>query len=374
MTDEFFDRKKPWSAIKDRILQKYLVPYIHKTKELRKPIMIVDGFAGPGIFEDGTKGSPVIICEIADQKRELAGVLIFGVFIDENEDYCQSLEKILKPYAQKKIAFVECGRFEEVVGRVVDIMGDCTGFFYLDPFGIKGIEFTNLERIFDRVSMSSTEVLVNFSYPSFARHAGNYTEDDDGDTVAQKVKAGKQEMVNKVMNGEYWVDIMTDTTTSKFEREAKVVEMYANQYRKYFDFVGHCPVKDTHRNVAKYHLVFGSRHFDGLQLMNDIMHYEYEEFLIREYKEGCLFDTRPQHLKKHLDRLKQDILDIAKQHRPLSRRMVRVRLIPVNFMRFAVKDYNGIVTELLKQKALFSETGKTRINDNVLLSTCPFGD
>lgn len=369
MTDEFFDRRKPWSNIKHNVLKKYLVPYIRKTSKLGKPIIIVDGFAGPGIFKDGSVGSPMIICQKAKEEGERCKVGVVGIFVDKRQEYCDSLNRLLKSYIDENIAVVACDRFEEVVDQVIEILGTCTAFFYLDPFGIKGIEIEILERIFKRVYISSTEVLVNFSYPSFARHAGNYTVNDDEDTVASKVKKAKKDMVNRVMGGNYWVEIMTDRSLSVSKRETKVLEVYANRYREHFNFIGHCPVKDRDKNIAKYHLIFGTRHFDGLDLMSTIMHNEFEDFLIREYKEGYLFDTRPEHLKKQLDRLKEDILAVVEQHRPLSRRMVREKLVPEKFMRFAAKDYNKIISELLKQEAIFSATGKIRINDDVLLST-----
>jgi len=68
---EFFKGKRPWSKIKDKVIGDYLVPYLRKVSRLRRKIIIVDAFAGQGIFEDGTKGSPLIICEIAE--REVAG-------------------------------------------------------------------------------------------------------------------------------------------------------------------------------------------------------------------------------------------------------------------------------------------------------------
>lgn len=372
MTDEFFDRKKPWSKIKDRILAKYLTPYIRKTSRLRLPIIIVDGFAGPGMFRDGSKGSPVIICEKGAQEGKRCSNKVIGLFIDKEPKYCESLKAELQPYIESKLAFVSCNEFEKAINDIIDILGNCTAFFYLDPFGIQGIEIDSLEKVFQRVAIASTEVLVNFSYTSFARHSGNwFFEDEEGD-IARKVKAAKKDMVNRVMGGDYWIDIVTDCNLSKFEREEKVLEMYANRYRKHFKYVGHCPVREKDKNIAKYHLIFGTGHFHGLDLMSTIMHDEYEQFLIREYKEGFLFDMRPEHLMKRRDVLKEAILATVQQQGPLKRRMVREILVPRNFMKFAVKDYNGIVSELLKAKVIYSSTGKTRINDDVFLSTHPF--
>jgi len=60
MSEDFFKHKKSWSKYKDFILDYYLTPYIAKVKMLKRPILIIDCCAGPGKFEDGEDGSPVI--------------------------------------------------------------------------------------------------------------------------------------------------------------------------------------------------------------------------------------------------------------------------------------------------------------------------
>jgi len=374
MTDDFFDRKKPWSKIKDSILGNYLTPYIRKTAKLKLPIIIVDGFAGPGRFDDGSKGSPIIICEKAAEEGKRGNARVIGLFIDKEPKYCESLDEVLQPYISTKLAFVSCNEFEKAINDIIDVLGSCTAFFYLDPFGIQGIEIEVLDKIFRRVRIASTEILVNFSYKTLARHSGNWWFDDEEDDIVRKVKAAKKDMVNRVMGGNYWIAIVTDRSLSKFEREVKVLEMYANRYKKHFNYAGHCPVKDRDTNIAKYHLIFGTRHFDGLDLMSDIMHREHERFLEREYKNGYLFDMRPDHLKKDQEMLTQDIVSVVEQHGPISRYGIREKLVPTAFMRFLRSDYVKAIEELLGGKRIYSSTGKVRrIHDkNVLLSKDPF--
>ena len=51
--DEFFERKRSWSKIKDKIVGDYIVCYLKTVRYLRRPILIVDGFAGPGFSHSG---------------------------------------------------------------------------------------------------------------------------------------------------------------------------------------------------------------------------------------------------------------------------------------------------------------------------------
>ena len=63
----FFVGKRPWSIIKDQVLGSYMSPYISKIKKLGKPILLIDGYAGPGVFENGQPGSPMIMCHAAER-------------------------------------------------------------------------------------------------------------------------------------------------------------------------------------------------------------------------------------------------------------------------------------------------------------------
>ena len=66
-TKDFFKKKKEWSKVKDEILACYLKPYFTKIQYTKKKIIYIDGFAGVGIFEDGTLGSPLIAYNIAKE-------------------------------------------------------------------------------------------------------------------------------------------------------------------------------------------------------------------------------------------------------------------------------------------------------------------
>ena len=65
---DFFSGKRKWSRLKDQVLRSYLPPYLKKVNRLGKAIVLVDSFAGPGMFEeDNEEGSPLIICKTANE-------------------------------------------------------------------------------------------------------------------------------------------------------------------------------------------------------------------------------------------------------------------------------------------------------------------
>jgi len=135
---DFFKGKRPWSKIKDRVLGEYLVPYLRKVAKLRKPIVIVDAFAGPGIFEDGSEGSPIIICKKAE---EHSPDNYLAIFVNNNKRFHSELEKNLEPYKKKGKAITVYGDAKELLAELKDIVVEATLLIYLDPFGLKDCEF-----------------------------------------------------------------------------------------------------------------------------------------------------------------------------------------------------------------------------------------
>ena len=104
---EFFDRKRPWSQYKDRVLDYYLVPYLQKVKKLKRPIVVFDMFAGRGVFKTGEPGSPLIIAKRLEPLHR-ANVPVQLVCIEDLEAHFHVLQRELSkfPFASADTAFV----------------------------------------------------------------------------------------------------------------------------------------------------------------------------------------------------------------------------------------------------------------------------
>jgi three-Cys-motif partner protein len=90
--DNFFEDKRPWSVIKDTVLGDYMNVYLPKVNKRGQPIVLIDGYAGPGIFDDHAKGSPFIICE-ATEKYAKGKYIAF--FFNLKKDYYERLDLAL---------------------------------------------------------------------------------------------------------------------------------------------------------------------------------------------------------------------------------------------------------------------------------------
>jgi hypothetical protein len=80
-------------------------------------------------------------------------------------------------------------------------------------------------------------------------------------------------------------------------------------------------------------------------------------------KDSTLFEMRSIELVPDIEKLPPIILKHAL--RPTERGIVILNVIRECFGRFSRKEIRGLIEQLLKDGKLFSETGKTRINDTV---------
>src|SRR5947209_19044740 len=92
-SDEFFEGKRPWSKIKDEVLEKYMTPYLAKVNTRGQPILLIGGYAGPGVFEDEALGSPLIMC---DKAEERAKGNYQAIFINNKRKYNERLLREIK--------------------------------------------------------------------------------------------------------------------------------------------------------------------------------------------------------------------------------------------------------------------------------------
>lgn len=346
---DFFKEKRTWSVVKDKILGWYLIPYLNKVKNLGRLIVIVDGFAGPGLYEDGSDGSPLIICKVIENLKS-KGVKAIAILIDSNEYCFNKLKQSLKKFEIEKLALPLEGDFKTLVPKIIKATKDCPSFFFIDPFGIKGLEFNSLEEIFKKVNRISTEVLVNFNYKALLREYKINPSLTDG-----------------VMGGDYYRNTLEDSKISDSDKEKKIIEMYKDKYKNFFTYVGSCPVMYKDEQMAKYHLIFATSHFDGFKLMNEKMCDIHREF----YTEGRLFQVFSEGEKPDRNFLENEIINLLK-NKVRSRKEVKEILMIKCFLRFKESDYNQTINKFLKENKIYSDNRKIRINDDNLLSLVRF--
>ncbi|MFA4827988.1 MAG: three-Cys-motif partner protein TcmP [Thermodesulfovibrionales bacterium] len=386
MSETFFKEKRPWSKYKDFILDYYLAPYIAKVKNLRRPILIIDCCAGPGKFEDGTEGSPIIIAKHIVECRT-NGIDIKGLFLEKQKKYFKKLENLMMPHGNYiKVLQTD---FTGYISKIAEMTQSHTVFLYVDPYGITELIFDELAKIYEQINKSGTsvEVLMNFNSPGFVRcglvalemestPTDSENTDKFDDESFTDIQGLTLQQMDEIAGGNYWRDIVADSNLSFSEKEQKIGKLYANQMNRYYPITIDYPIKAKyHHQIPKYRLIYGTRHPDGIFLMNDIMYDARERFLKSEFADGKLFDTRPVVEQKDMMAFTKKIYEIVSEKKTISRRLVKLNAMQDFLFRYKTGDYSTAIASLLKGwegLRLYSKSGKTRINDDELLSTKPF--
>jgi len=282
-TDRFFEKKQPWSKIKDEVLRSYLVPYLAKVSNLRKPIRIADCFAGKGRFDDGEPGSPLIICDAIESQLSRTDNLaeIKAVFIER--DYMDTLRENL-PVRDWVVTL--SGDYEQRMEHFIDeyIADQKNLFLYVDPFGIKSIRFSYFRSIRDK-QFKTHELLLNLNAFGFLREGchwlGLEMRKESEEPLEYEPDVNSPERMDDIAGGCYWRAIVQDYYSNRLtmkEAEELFVHQYCEQMRTIFDFVVNIPVKAKLQHIPKYRIVFGTNHIDGLLLMVESMYKQWEAF------------------------------------------------------------------------------------------------
>jgi three-Cys-motif partner protein len=352
-TKNFFNKKKKWSELKDGLLSYYLTPYVAKLLTAKRPLYIIDCFAGKGKFDDGSTGSPIIIAEkIQSVIYKQPNSSVHGIFIEKK--YSDHLINNLSNYKNCRVLK---GTFEDHLNTVLNISSNSSLFFYIDPYGIKNLDFNRFSKIKNR-QFRSVEMLLNFNSFGFLREGcrllkynKQYNELDAEDDYEQD-NTNTIENMNLIANGDYWINILEDYSNEKmsmFEAEEIFVKHYVDKLRAIFQYVVNIPIKTRIKNIPKYRLLFGTNNKDGLILMAENMNKKWLQIL-DEDRNGQLVlfenDFPDIFLRNGFD-LESDLIKYA-QNKILLKDVI-VKAIEKYGICFAPKDY---VDELKKLEGM----------------------
>ena len=164
-TSEFFQEKKKWSTYKDKLLKNYVPLYLSKILATNKDTLFIDGFAGKGIFDDGTIGSPIIVRDKIESAMQMSKypTKIIPIFIEYNKKYAQELIESLN----RKWCYVRNADYKTEALSIIKRNKHRNIFLYADPFGIKHLQY----EIFSELAQNpnSVELLINFNSFGFIR-------------------------------------------------------------------------------------------------------------------------------------------------------------------------------------------------------------
>lgn len=165
-TDQFFGSISDQSRTKHRIYQAYLVPWSQKLGSQHRRIWVVDGFAGPGVYVDGSPGSPLLAMQRSAEVAASGRFSLQCLFADRNAERRARLRRLAASYPASSAQLLE-GDFWSRAHQIPDIVRSEPCLLFVDPFGLKGIDFETLAQLCAR--LDRVDVLVNLRTPAASR-------------------------------------------------------------------------------------------------------------------------------------------------------------------------------------------------------------
>ena len=244
------------ALVKHTFLHHYLPALVNKMSFTRDTFVYVDGFAGPWKSADehgfsDTSFGIALEALLAAQRIQLGrnrNVRMIAHLVEKDQVAFSQLEQLTKKYPTMDIK-IYCGEFQEHLTTILQNLSDSDFCFsFIDPKGF-GLDLDVLEPILSR---ASSEVLVNFMYDHANRFASHPIQ-------------GVKDTINAMILGSEWRARLEEAQTPN-EREAVFLEAFKIGLKQTgrYKFVPSLTVQKTLADRTYYHLVFGTRHPEGL--------------------------------------------------------------------------------------------------------------
>ena len=166
---------------KHLVLKRYLDAWLPIMGIWNGRILFIDGFAGPGEYEGGEEGSPVIALKALKEHRAQGKITaeVGFIFIEKDRQRADHLKQLVSHLrtgmpTRYKIEVIE-GVFDETMTEVLDQLEAqekllAPSFVMVDPFGVSGTPMNVIQRI---LRNPKCEAYVSFMYESINRFRGS---------------------------------------------------------------------------------------------------------------------------------------------------------------------------------------------------------
>jgi len=317
--DDFFDELKEWSERKLLLLENYTAA-ASKIMGIAGQVYYIDGFAGEGFYEDGSKGSPVRVAELAlNYQSEAKSYALKCINIEENEKRFANLQAATSEYGTLVLNLQ--GTFVENVDRILRKVSNQAVICFLDPFGIKGIDWVAVEKIIQRGHGTRTDIWIRFDTQILSRLYGFF----DSRTSGADKKFGILPRVFGIHDKNHLYNLLKGETSE--ERLQKALKVYEGNLIESFrrvrgsGFAASYPIKSL-SGQCKYYLVFATSHPKGAILASEVVcgieetyQRELQEYRDRQSLQLALFPLEPTEeeiFNEKVKALQSDILNTCR--------------------------------------------------------------
>ena len=246
----------PHTFVKHALLDRYTKAWFTILSSVHHRPVYIDGFAGPGEYEGGQPGSPIVVLEAAIENEKLHDRAPKFIFVEYEEGRAQHLDRVLRRLQIPSSFDVKVEgnkRFEVVLKRELDEIeqrgaGNDPVFAFVDPFGYSGVPYDLFRRL---LKLPRTEVFVLFARRDINRWVTSGEEP-------------KREQIRRLFGLER---IELDLTRGRLEQ---LKELYKAQVSKIAKFVCSFTMKDSNDNLI-YDLFFLTNNLKGFVEMKRAM-------------------------------------------------------------------------------------------------------
>ncbi|MEV0028973.1 three-Cys-motif partner protein TcmP [Nocardia sp. NPDC050793] len=293
--NNFHKTKKSAAVLKHAILDQYATPFASKTGKtsLDHRVAFIDGYAGPGRYEDGEEGSGAMLLRKA---RDMAHFprQVECHFVEDDEATVERLREVAAAEGAGVEYTIDDGDISTHLPKLLKSAEGIPLFTYLDPCGLP-IPLDEVASIFDRPSgpgAPATEVLINLT--AHLRRFGGMLHS------ATPVEASLRR-IDAVCGGEWWRNAWLEkcptknaSEDEKMAAEEAVVVGYAKQLRSRAGGAGTWIIDVRPRADLKpvYYLIFATRYIDGMVTFGDSASLGLEawrKYLAKVAADGTLF-------------------------------------------------------------------------------------
>lgn len=277
MSDDSFWEKPQGAAIfKHAVLKAYAPTFASKTGSRwgNGHVAIVDGYAGPGAYEDGSPGSPEQILDVATSVT--AKRVVHPYFVEERKAHFDKLVALVEGSAAKGLATPLYGRCTDHLPRILTETQDMPLFVFIDPYGL-GIPFDQLvSDVLGRKTANGApvEVLVNFVRAAAYRTGGKVDIQSSSPTQLA-AGAGSVARMNEAMGGDWWHPLYEEHVTKGGDGVRFAVEVRREYSNRVITAAGSkwgcytAEVRDTPNGAVIYDLLLFTGHPQGAWFFND---------------------------------------------------------------------------------------------------------
>jgi three-Cys-motif partner protein len=263
-SSSFFEESTEQSQVKANIVAKYFSAWakviIPSAKKKGCNIAYIDLFSGPGLYQDGSKSTPLLILERAISEPDMSEMLI-TIFNDKDvnnikalQQSINSLPNIISLNHQPILLNKEVG--DEIFKlKEFQTIGLIPRLFFIDPWGYKEL---SINLIASTIINWGCDCIFFFNYNRINMGLGNKAVEEHMDSLFSKERA----------------DILRNTLQSmeSSERELNILEAICQvlkdkggTYSLPFTF------KNSVGNRTSHHLIFVSKNVLGYKIMKEIM-------------------------------------------------------------------------------------------------------